>query len=328
MYAEFVEGRVSIVTPVYNGEGYLSRMLNSVLGQSYKELEMILVDGGSSDGTLALAESYRESFREKGILYRILDGGGSAAAGLSRGLAFVTGEFLIWPDGDDVLEEESVERRVEFLREHKGYQCVRSLGYYVKEETGERVSGDEKRGDLENENLFFPVLNGETFVCCGCYMFRTKPFFEIYPERKIPDSIVGQNLQMLLPFLYRYPCPTIQEELYCVYVRPGSSSRARLTDEEKREKNAEFLKLIDVLVGICHITDRTEIQRVERRKAEIQYWFFQKQGKKYRAALAALAIWRNGGISFFAMVNKIAGIFWWKVISILKSRRKGEGSVQ
>ena len=53
---------------------------------------------------------------------------------LNRGFPFVTGEFLIWPDGDDVLEQESVKKRVEFLQEHPEYRCVRSLGYYVLEE--------------------------------------------------------------------------------------------------------------------------------------------------------------------------------------------------
>ena len=141
-----MQNRVSIVTPVYNGEGYLSRMLDSVLRQSYRELEMILVDGGSGDGTLVLAEGYRQRFEELGIEYRILTGGGSAAAGLNRGFPFVTGEFLIWPDADDVLEKESVKKRVDFLRKCPDYQCVRSLAYYVLEETGERTREDERRG--------------------------------------------------------------------------------------------------------------------------------------------------------------------------------------
>ena len=57
MDSEFIKNRVSIVTTVLNGEGYLSRMLDSVLEQSYKDLEMILVDGGSTDKTVKLAES-------------------------------------------------------------------------------------------------------------------------------------------------------------------------------------------------------------------------------------------------------------------------------
>lgn len=319
-----MKNRVSIVTPVYNGESYLSRMLDSVLEQSYGELELILADGGSSDGTLALAESYRGRFEERGIRYCVVTGGGSAAAGLNRGFSFVTGEFLIWPDGDDVLEKESVEKRVEFLLEHPDYQCVRSLGYYVVEETGERTRADERRGDLTNENLFFPVLNSETFVCCGCYMFRTKRFFEIYPERKIPDSIVGQNLQMLLPFLYRYPCPTIQKELYRVYVRKGSSSRAPRTEQQEWKRCEEFEKLIDTLAEICQITDIREKQLVECGKARIRYGVELKYGKKWRAVRTVIFMVRNGGITFCEFTEKIAYIFAGNLILAVKKWWKGE----
>ncbi len=324
----FLKNRGSIVTPVRNGERYLSRMLDSVLGQSYRELEMILVDGESSDGTLALAEGYRERFRKKGIRYEVVTGGGSAAAGLNRGFPFVTGEFLIWPDGDDVLEQESVKKRVEFLQEHPEYRCVRSLGYYVLEETGERTRADERRGDLTKEDLFFPILNSETFVCCGCYMFRTECFFKIYPERRIPDSIVGQNLQMLLPFLYRYPCPTIPEELYRVYARPGSSSRAPRTEEEEWKRCEEFQKLIGTLAEICGITDVREKRLVECAKARIRYGIELKYGKKRKAAADVLLMVINGGMTFREFAEKTAYIFAGKLVSEIKKRWKGEKSVK
>lgn len=319
-----MENRVSIVTPVYNGENYLSRMLDSVLRQSHRELEMILVDGGSTDRTLAIAEGYKERFGEKGIKYEVITGGGSAAAGLNRGFPFVTGEFLIWPDADDVLEPESVKKRVDFLRAYPDYQCVRTLGYYVLEETGERVRADEKRGDLTNENLFFPVLNAETFVCCGCYMFRTKRFFEIYPEKRIPDSFAGQNLQMLLPFLYRYPCPTIQEELYRVYVRPASASRVPRTEEQEWKRCEEFQKLIDTIAGICRITNRRERQLIECGKARIRYQVELKCGKRWKAAAAVIYMVKNGGITFREFIEKVAYIFVGNLISSIKKWWKDE----
>ena len=58
-FPPFKEGLVSVVTPVFNGEGHLSRMLDSILGQTYDRIEMILVDDGSEDNTLAVAESYQ-----------------------------------------------------------------------------------------------------------------------------------------------------------------------------------------------------------------------------------------------------------------------------
>ena len=59
---KYIEKRVSIVTPVFNGEDSLASMLDSVLNQTYPHIEMILVDDGSGDQTAVIAKSYRESF--------------------------------------------------------------------------------------------------------------------------------------------------------------------------------------------------------------------------------------------------------------------------
>lgn len=320
MDGEFIRNRVSIVTTVLNGEGYLSRLLDSVLGQSYKDLEMILVDGGSTDRTVELAEGYREKFREKGIEYRVVRGYGNNSAGMNQGFPFVKGEFLVWPDGDDVLEKESIAKRVDFLQTYTQYQCVRSLGYYVLEGTGERTKPDELRGDLENENLFFPILYGETYVCCGCYMFRSKQFFDIYPERKIPESSVGQNLQMLLPFAYRYPCPTIREELYRVYVRPGSMSHTLplLSNEQKEKRQADLELLVDTLAELCHITDQEEIRQIQVWKARQRYRLYQSIGKRRRATVALLQWYQYGGLSFWEFGKNGMRIFCGRTISRIK----------
>ena len=212
-----VKNLVSIVTPVYNGEAHLARFLDSVLVQSWDHIEMILTDDGSEDGTLEAAEAYRNAFARRGFGYQIVTGRHrNASAAINRGLLQVRGEFLIWPDSDDVLEQDSVCRRVEFLQRNPQYQCVRSLGRYV-DEAGEPARADEKQGNLEEEHLFFPVLESRTFVCCGCYMLRTEPFFAIYPKRKIPEYDVGQNFQMLLPFLYTHLPDSYRRALYGVH---------------------------------------------------------------------------------------------------------------
>ena len=147
---QFQKGRVSIVTPVYNGEKHLSQMLESVLHQTYGQIEMILVDDGSTDGTLELAESYRDKFAARGYEYHLIRAKHKNAAGaINGGLPYVTGEYLIWPDSDDVLKPESVERRVRFLQERPQYQCVRSQAEYFDISTGEILENrEEKTGDL------------------------------------------------------------------------------------------------------------------------------------------------------------------------------------
>ena len=112
----FQKGRVSVVTPVYNGESHLRRMLDSVLEQTCQQVEMILVDDGSADGTVRIAEGYLEKFARRGYDFRIVKAEHkNASAAINQGLLLVTGEYLIWPDSDDVLEPESIKKRVEFL---------------------------------------------------------------------------------------------------------------------------------------------------------------------------------------------------------------------
>lgn len=293
---------VSVVTPVYNGEKYLPRFLDSVLIQTYAQLEMILVDDGSSDNTLYMARRYRKAFAERGWDYHIVEAEHkNASAAINRGLDFVTGEYLIWPDSDDVLEADSIEKRVEFLEAHPEYQCVRSLPYYIEEETGMRADCmGERTGDLQKENLFWDVLEAETFVSCGCYMLRSQAFFEIYPKRRIPESDAGQNFQMLLPFLYRHKCATIQERLYGVYIRNDSHSRRKKSSEEKEKNCRDFEALLSRIMLLCPIQDRASRRRIALWKARRRYEL-SRGGPKWKQffALCRLAWYGRRGLCRF-----------------------------
>lgn len=143
-----IAGLVSVITPVYNGEAHLPKMLDSILSQTYPKMEMILVDDGSTDQTVQTAEQYREKFAAKGYGYRIIQAvHKNASAAINQGLPYVAGEYLIWPDSDDVLEPESVGKRVEFLKQYPQYQCVRSLSYYFDSETRKPREAEEQRGE-------------------------------------------------------------------------------------------------------------------------------------------------------------------------------------
>lgn len=287
----FVNGLVSVVTPVYNGETYLGGMLKSILNQTYSKIEMILVDDGSEDRTVEIAESFQEKFETRGISFRIVQAEHkNAASALSYGLPYVSGEYLVWPDADDKLEPESIEKRVSFLKCNPQYKCVRSLSYYFDMDTGERTTADEARGDLKNENLFWDILESKTYVCCGCYMIKTEQFFEIYPKKKILIYDVGQNFQMLLPFMYKYECRTLNEELYGVAVRRGSHSRSKLTKEQEEKKYSDYEALIDEIVAICGIKDRKSMKRIKVWKLRRRYRLALKYGRKFYALKCILEV--------------------------------------
>lgn len=293
----FESGLVSVVTPVFNGEAYISRLLESVLEQTYPHVEMILVDDGSEDRTALIAEGWRERFVRRGYRYEIVRAPHkNASAALNRGLPLVRGEYLIWPDGDDRLAPESIEARVNFLLENPAYSCVRSLSSYFDGETGLPVKAQERRGDLTREDLFWDVLEARTFVCCGCYMLKSRRFFEIYPDRRIPEYDVGQNFQMLLPFLYRYRCPTIRRELYAVAVREESSSRRILPAEEKTRRYEAFERLVDDIAAICGIQDGESERRLLRWKLRRRLELARSTGRRYQAAKALWQLCRLDGM--------------------------------
>ena len=92
--------QVSVIMPVYNGEAYLASAVDSVLGQTTQDLELVVVDDGSSDGSAAILERYGERIR----VLRQANAGVSAAR--NAGIAAARGEFIAFLDSDDWWESD------------------------------------------------------------------------------------------------------------------------------------------------------------------------------------------------------------------------------
>lgn len=103
--------KVSIIVPVYNLENYITETLKTILNQSYKNLEIIIIDDCSSDDTFSVINQISDArlkiFRQKKNM------GVSAARNL--GLSVATGEFVQFVDGDDLLESNAVEQLIEIV---------------------------------------------------------------------------------------------------------------------------------------------------------------------------------------------------------------------
>jgi len=109
---------VSITTVTYNSEKTLARTLESVLCQTYDRIEYLVIDGLSTDGTLALAESYQERFARRGFTYLILsekDRGMYDA--INKGIRLAQGDIVGNINSDDWYEADAVEKAVRFLTE-------------------------------------------------------------------------------------------------------------------------------------------------------------------------------------------------------------------
>ena len=107
---------LSIVTPVYNVESYLDRSVQSILSQSYRDIELILIDDGSTDGSSSLCGEFAKKDDRVRVVHKE-NGGVSTARNV--GLEIATGEYLTFVDPDDFLAPDTYLLNMEYLMSHK-----------------------------------------------------------------------------------------------------------------------------------------------------------------------------------------------------------------
>lgn len=107
-----VKNLVSIIIPVYNTEAYLGYCLNSVVSQTYRQTEVILVNDGSTDDSLTICHNYANIDNRISII-SIENSGVSNARNV--GLEAAKGEFVQFVDSDDVMRTDMVERFVLYM---------------------------------------------------------------------------------------------------------------------------------------------------------------------------------------------------------------------
>lgn len=103
-----IQPKVSIITPSYNQGQFIAYTIESVLNQTYPNIEYIVVDGGSTDDTMQVVERYADRID---LVIHEKDKGQSDA--INKGFKAATGELVGWINSDDVLHEDCVERIVE-----------------------------------------------------------------------------------------------------------------------------------------------------------------------------------------------------------------------
>jgi len=112
--------KVSIVIPVYNGSDYLEEAIESALNQTYKNIEVIIVNDGSNDN--GKTEGIAQSFGHR-IAYFFKENGGVASA-LNYGCKKMTGDFFSWLSHDDVYYPNKIEKQLEYLQRTKDKDIV------------------------------------------------------------------------------------------------------------------------------------------------------------------------------------------------------------
>ena len=107
--------KVSVIVPVFNCEKYLSKCLDSVLNQSFKDIEIICVNDGSTDGSYNILQNYEKNFSN---IILINQDNKKQGAARNRGLEIATGEFITFLDSDDWIEPNYIENLYNAITKH------------------------------------------------------------------------------------------------------------------------------------------------------------------------------------------------------------------
>src|SRR5262245_1941316 len=132
---------VTIIVPSFNYARFIYQSLDSVLAQTWRNWECVVVDDGSTDDTRAVVMSYAE--RDPRIRYIHQENRGLSAA-RNKGIERSRGEFLQFLDADDLIEERKLEKQIEFLRNHRDVDIVYGGVMSFTSVEGDRIIGGEE----------------------------------------------------------------------------------------------------------------------------------------------------------------------------------------
>ena len=128
--------KVSVIVPVYNAEKYFQECVDSILRQTLADLELILVDDGSTDSSPALCDRYAEQDLRVRVIHQANAG---LSAARNRGIEVATGEWIAFVDSDDFIDA-NMYRTMIIAAEAKGAQLAVCTGYYYSDVRKERMS--------------------------------------------------------------------------------------------------------------------------------------------------------------------------------------------
>lgn len=207
------ENLVSIITPMYNGEKYIGQTIESVVAQTYKDWEMIIVDDGSKDNSAEIVRKYTEKDNRVKLIQQKNSGCASAR---NNALRNAKGQYICFLDSDDLWD-------VDFLQEQLSF---------LKEKNAAFVFSSHKRIDENNKEILVPFIVPErvsyTDLLKTCSISLLTVIIDKVQtsEIKFHENYVIEDYALWLDLLKEIPYAYGNPKILASYrIRKGSRSR-------------------------------------------------------------------------------------------------------
>lgn len=233
--------KVSLIIPCYNIEKVCDRFFQSLLDQDFTDVQLILVDDGSTDDTAAKIKSYQAALEQLGYQFEYYYQNNKGVGGaINYGLKKVRGELLCWADPDDYYEKNAFSVRVKYMQEHPECMALDADSYERKSsDTENAVRARTHFPEREEPKQFWLLLNYNSNFNSGCHMLRMEGFRKVNPEMDIYEARRGQNWQLLLPVYYEYDRHYLDVPVYNYIIYEKSMSHGLKTYEDFMKRYEE-----------------------------------------------------------------------------------------
>lgn len=245
---------VSIVIPIYNVDVYLHQCISSITQQTYRNLEIILVDDGSTDNAPEICEHFRKSDARIRVIAK--PNGGLVTA-RKAGINAATGKYVFYVDGDDWISHDCIERYYKLAIEHDTDIVI---GDYRREFLGNFVTirnsiapGFYNRRRIENDVLPIMISHGPLFN----HGLKTYSWGKLYKrstvlsfQNQVPDEVmIAEDAALIYPAIYNSNAIFISDLALCNYrQRPNSILKCTKFDTQELGRIATaFQYLADTL---------------------------------------------------------------------------------
>lgn len=282
------DGKISVIVPVYQVEDYLERCVNSIRSQTYRNLEIILVDDGATDRSPEICDALAEQ-DERIVVIHKENSGPSAAR--NTGLDAATGDYVSFVDSDDWIGPESYEHLIGAMED--GVQIAMGGMGNCKNETEiinalrfdhqDRCSGEEALLAM----LYSPRKDRKRCRNHMLYMTLSNKLFrkELWENVRLEGRITEDVLALFQIYLITDQVARIPELVYYYFRRPGSLTRGN--EHEGRKESLESLKrladyattkkLMDVCIDMRVIAEFAMLNSLVMTNDRQAYWEKRKE---------------------------------------------------
>lgn len=231
------ETLISVIVPVYNIMDCLERCVKSICAQTWENLEILLVDDGSTDGTGALCDQLAKKDGRIRVFHK--ENGGSSSA-RNLGIREAKGEWLGFVDSDDWIEPQMYERLLGAAL-LSGASIAQASRDEIDEEGTRRpdVCAPSKEELTRSAEEFLRTLLLHEGDCSFCTKLVKR---ELFAGRAFPEGKLNEDFYLLVELLGTGAAVRIvPEQLYHVFYRMGSNTRRK----DKREFSRVFVDIVD-----------------------------------------------------------------------------------